>query len=188
MTLAATPVPNRNWTKVSIDFIKGLPNSKGKNVVMVVVDRLSKYAHFIPLTHLYTAGSVTQLFLDNIFKLHGLPKTIVSDCDPVITSHFWKELFHLNGRKPLMGSAYHTQMDGQTEVMNKGLEGYLRSFSGDRPKDWQKWLPLAEWAYNTSDHTSKKISPFEAVYGYPPQRLIPYESGTTRVQTVEDEL
>lgn len=87
-----------------------------------------------------------------------------------------------------MSSAYHPQTDGQTEVMNKAMEGYLRSFSGDRPKDWTRWLSLAEWAYNTSTHTSTKLSPFEAVYGQPPPRLMPYEPGTTRVQAVEDEL
>lgn len=171
-----------------MDFIEGLPHSLGKNVVMVVVDRLSKYAHFIPLSRPYSASTVAKLFLDHIFKLHGLPKTIVSDRDPVFTSQFWKELFCLSGTDLLMSSAYHPQTDGQTEVMNKGLEGYLRCFTGDRPKDWMHWLSLAEWAYNTSTHTSTKLSPFEVVYGHPPPRLLPYEPGSTRVQAVDEEL
>ncbi len=87
-----------------------------------------------------------------------------------------------------MSSAYHPQTDGQTEVMNKGLEGYLRSFTGDRPQDWRRWLSLAEWAYNTSVHSSTKLTPFEAVYGHPPPRLLPFEMGTTKVQAVENEL
>ena len=106
----------------------------------------------------------------------------------MFTSQFWKELFRLSGTKLLLSSAYHPQTDGQIEVMNKSLEGYLRCFSGDRPRDWSKWLALAESAYNTFEHTSTKVSPFEVVYGQPPPRLLPYESGSTRVQAVEEEL
>jgi transposase InsO family protein len=136
--------------------------------VLVVVDRLSKYAHFIPLSHPYTASSVAKLFMEHVFKLHGIPRTIVSDYDPPFTSQLWRDLFRVTGTNLLMSFAYHPQTDGQTEVMNKGLESYLRSFTGDRPKDWMQWLSLTEWTYNTSVHTSTKLFPFEAVYGYPP--------------------
>lgn len=119
---------------MSIDFIDELPNSMGKNVVMVVVDRLRKYAHFIPLSRPYTARSMAKLFLDHIFKLHELPISIVSDRDPIFTSNFWKELFHLNGTDLFMSLAYHPQTNGQIEIMNKGLEGYLLSFSRDMSK------------------------------------------------------
>jgi hypothetical protein len=88
--LQPLPIPEKVCTKMSTDFIKGLPTSQGKDVVIVVVDRLSKYAHFIPLSHPYQASSVAHLFLDHIFKLHGLPKSIVSDKDKVFTSNFWK--------------------------------------------------------------------------------------------------
>ena len=87
-----------------------------------------------------------------------------------------------------MSSAYHPQTDGQTEVMNKWLEGYLRCFTSDRPKDWASWLSLAEWSYNTSEHSSTGFTPFEIVYGQEPPRLLPYEPGTTAVQAVEDEM
>jgi transposase InsO family protein len=148
--LQPLPIPSQVWTEVSMDFIGGLPILQGKDVIMVVIDRLSKYAHFIPLTHPYTARTVAQLFLDQIFKLYGLPKSIVSDQDKIFTSNFWKELFRLSGTDLLLSSAYHPQTNGQTEIVNKGLEGYLKSFTGDRLKDWLKWLSLAEWFDNSS--------------------------------------
>uniref|UniRef100_A0A6N2KZ88 Integrase catalytic domain-containing protein n=1 Tax=Salix viminalis TaxID=40686 RepID=A0A6N2KZ88_SALVM len=181
-------IPKQVWTDISMDFIEGLPMSKGYNVILVVVDRLSKYNHFIPIAHPYTATIVARIFMDNIFKLHGIPNSIVCDRDAVFTSKFWQEVFHLSGTKLMMSTAYHPQTDGQTEIMNKWLEGYLRCFTGDRPKDWAKWLALAEWSYNTSEHSSTGFSPFELVYGYPPPRLLPYEAGTTTVQAVDEEL
>ena len=137
-----------------MDFIERLPKSSGKQIIFVVVDRLSKYAHFMPLSHPYTALDVAQHFLDNVYKLHGLPNSIVSDRDKVFTSTFWQSLFSLLNVNLLMSTAYHPQTDGQTEVVNKCLKQYLRYMTGDRPKEWVKWLPLAEWWYNTSYHLS----------------------------------
>lgn len=171
-----------------MDFIEGLPPLGGKTKIFVVVDRLSKYSHFMPITHPYIALIVARVFMDNVFKLHGLPLTIVSDQDPVFTSNFWREMFRLCGTYLLLSTAYHPQMDGQTESMNKVLECYLGCFSSDRPKDWAKWLPLPEYFYNTSVHTSTKVSPFEAVYGQPRPQMLPYESGATKVQAVDEEL
>ena len=86
-------IPSQRWEEVSMDFITGLPRSKGHNVIMVVVDRLTKYAHFISLSHPFTSSIVENVCLENIQKLHGIPKIIVSDCDPIFTSDFWKDLF-----------------------------------------------------------------------------------------------
>lgn len=93
------PIPNHTWIEISMDFIKGLPSSQGRNAIMVVMDldRLTKNAHFIPLSHPYTAAMVARLFLDHIFKLHGMPTSIVSDRDPTFTSAFSVELFKLQG-------------------------------------------------------------------------------------------
>lgn len=177
-------IPERIWTNINIDFIVGLPLSKGKFVIMVVVDRLSKYAHFIPLAYPYTATTVTHSFLENVFKLHGLPSTIVSDRDPIFLSTFSKEIFKLQGSKLCMSSGYHPQSDGQTEVVNRCLETYHRCFVSFQPKKWTIWLPWAEWCYNTSYHSSSKFTPFELVYGHTPY-VTPYERGTARLEVVE---
>ena len=105
-----------------MDFIKGLPKSNGKDVIIVVVDRLSKYAHFMALSHPYSAVTVAQLFLTHIFKLHGLPSSIISDRDPIFVSSFWEELFKLQGVELLKLTSYHPQTDGQSEVVNRCLE------------------------------------------------------------------
>lgn len=158
-----------------MDFISGLPNSQGKDTIWVILDRMSKYAHFIALSHPYSAMSLAQIFLDQFYRLHGLPKSIVSDRDPIFLSTFWKELFKLQGVKLHYSTTYHPQSDGQTEVVNRCLKQYLRCMTGERPKEWAKWIPLAKWWYNTSYHSSIKASPFEVVYGKGPPMHLPYK-------------
>lgn len=101
-----------------MDFIEGLPRSGHVDCIMVVVDKFSKFGHFIPLLHPYSASKVAQLFLDNIFRLHRMPTHIISDRDPIFTSLFWKEFFKLAQTTLRMSSAYHPQSDGQTECVN----------------------------------------------------------------------
>jgi hypothetical protein len=179
-------IPPRPWHSISMDFVEGLPTSRKQNVILVIVDRFTKYVHFISLSHPYTASKVAALFLQHVFKLHGLPSSIVSDRDTVFTSLFWEELFRRQGVDLAMSSSYHPQSDGQTEVVNKSLEHYLRAFAADKPSLWVEWLPLAEYWFNTNYHTSTKLSPFEALYGYLPPRLIEFVPGLTRVAAVED--
>jgi transposase InsO family protein len=175
--LQPLPVPLQVWTDISMDFIEGLPTSKGFTVIMVVVDRLTKYGHFIALSHPYTASTVSHLFFANVLKLHGLPKSIVSDRDPIFTSSLWQELFKLQGITLAYSSAYHPQSDGQTEALNECLEGYLRCYTGGKPKEWGFWLPLAEWWYNTNHHSSTGMTPFEALYRVTPPSMISYVPG-----------
>ncbi|XP_068653847.1 uncharacterized protein [Aristolochia californica] len=129
-------LPSQVWAAISMDFIEGLPTSSGKSVILVVVDRFSKYGHFLPLAHPYTAAQGAHLVMEQIVRLHGLPKSITCDRDAVFTSTFWKDLFKLLGTKLAFSSAYHPQSDGQTEVVNRTLEIYLRCFVGDHPKCW----------------------------------------------------
>lgn len=113
--------------------MKGLPKSHLKSVVFMVVDRLTKYTHFMPLCHPYAAAKVANLYLHFVFKLHNMPSTIVSGRDPIFTSLFWKELMRLQGISLTMSSSYHPQTNGQIEVVNKSLEHYLRAFAADKP-------------------------------------------------------
>jgi hypothetical protein len=101
-----------------MDFIEGLPLSDGANSILVIVDRLTKYAHFLPLKHPYTAVSVTKLFVDNIFKLHGVPLKIILDRDKIFTSHFWKDMLKAIGTNLNYSTAYHPQIDAQSERVN----------------------------------------------------------------------
>lgn len=168
-----------------MDFVEGLPKVGGKSVLFVVVDRLSKYAHFIPLAHPFTAVSLAQVFFTNIYRLHGLSESIVSDRDLIFTGTFWRELFRLCGVRLKFSSAYHPQTDEQTEVVDHTIEMYLRCFVGNQPRRWVVWLPWAEYCYNTSFHTFLGTTSFQLVYGRPPPRLLHYEPRTTKVEAVD---
>jgi len=142
--LQPLPIPGHVWQHISMYFIEGLPNSFGKQVIFVVVDRLSKSTHFMPLSHLYSASDVAKVFFDFVFKLHGFPISIISDRDLVFVSHFWQELMSLQGVQLWLSSAYHPQTDGQTKVVNRVLETYPRCMCNDAPTFWSKWLTFAE--------------------------------------------
>jgi transposase InsO family protein len=138
---------------------------------MVVVDKFSKYAHFLALAHPFSALSVAKLYLKEVYCLHGLPSSIISDRDPVFTSKLWRELFTLAGTKLCMSSAYHPQSDGQTEQVNQCLETYLRCCVHSCPRQWYSWISLAEFWYNTCFHTALGKSPFEVLYGHTSSQL-----------------
>lgn len=138
--LQPLPIPEAAWKDISMDFIEGLPKSEGREVILVVV-KFTKYAHFISLSHPVTTPQAAQSFLSNVRKLHGLPKSIVSDRDRIFTSHFWQNLFKSLGVTLKLSTTYHPQ----TERVNQCLECYLRCMTGDYPRRWNSCLPLAEW-------------------------------------------
>ncbi|GAU19157.1 hypothetical protein TSUD_79800 [Trifolium subterraneum] len=186
--LQPLPIPSQVWEDIAMDFITGLPSSFGYNTIMVVVDRLTKYADFIPMKSDYTSKSVAETFMHNIVKLHGMPKSIVSDRDRVFTSTFWQHLFKLQGTSLAMSSAYHPQSDGQTEVLNKALELFLRCFTFNNPKSWFKVLSWSEYWYNTSFQTSIGMTPFQALYGRLPPYLTKYVPQENDPPTLQAEL
>jgi ribosomal protein L21E len=165
------PVPVEAWSTISLDFVEGLPKSGAYNCILVVIDKFTKYGHFIPLSHPYTALTVAQKFVDTIYRLHGLPNMIISDRDPIFTSKIWQELFRLTDTKMNMSSAHHPQTDGQTEKLNQCLETYLRCAVHASPKQWSQWLPLAKYWYNTNHHSALGKTPFQVLYGYTPRHL-----------------
>jgi transposase InsO family protein len=131
---------------------------------MVIVDRLSKFAYFLTLRHSFTAKTVAEKFVDGVIKLHGMPKSIVSDRDPIFISHFWQEFFKMSGTKLQPSLAYHPQTNGQTEVINRCVEQYLRCFVHQWPTQWCSYLPWMEYWYNTTYHNSTGMTPFQALY------------------------
>jgi hypothetical protein len=165
------PVPDRPWQDVSMDFVLGLPRTFRKHdSILVVVDRFSKMAHFIPCSKTSDVSKIAKLYFDEIVKLYGLPKTIVSDRDVRFMSYFWKTLWHLVGTKLKFSTAFHPQTDGQTEVVNRSLGNLLRCLVGEANRNWDLILPTAQLAYNSSANRTIGISPFEVVHGYPPRK------------------
>jgi hypothetical protein len=166
--LQPLPTPAGAWQDITVDFIDGLPLSEGANTILVVVDRFTKYAHFVPMKHPFSAPQVARVFTDSVVRLHGMPRSIVSDRGAIFTSTFWRQLFARLGTKLKFTTAYHPQTDGQTERVNQSLEMYLRCSIQDNPKQWKQWLSLAEFWYNSATHTSIGMSPFKALYGHEP--------------------
>ena len=139
-----------SWSFTSMDFIEGLPKFNQYSIILVVVDRFTKYAHFILVSHPYNATKIANLFSQHVMKLHGFLDSIISDKDPTFTSKFLGELFQVQGVKLLMSTTYRPQINGQLEATNKTLEGYLRCCVGDNPKTWSNWLTMSEYCYNTN--------------------------------------
>ncbi|WVZ97914.1 hypothetical protein U9M48_043416 [Paspalum notatum var. saurae] len=157
-------IPEWKWEKISIDFIVGLPRTlKGYNSIWIVVDRLTKVSHFIPMN--YSGARLAELYISRIVCLHGVPKRIISDRGSQFTSRFWEQLHDSLNSKLRFSTAYHPQTDGQTERTNQILKDMLRACAIQYGTSWDKSLPYAEFSYNNSYQASLKKSPFEALYG-----------------------
>jgi len=162
------------WTHISMDFITDLPESEGATIILVVVDRFTKMAHFIPIKK-NDSPTVARAYLENVWKYHGVPEDVVSDRDPTFTGSFSTDLYNYLGIERSMSTAYHPQRDGQTKPINQVIESCLRSYCNYEQNDWASMLAMAKYAYNNSKHSATKISPFYANYGFEPRTLWPTE-------------
>ncbi|XP_074288558.1 uncharacterized protein LOC141613713 [Silene latifolia] len=159
-------IPTWKWDSISMDFVMGLPrSSRGMNVIWVVVDRLTKVAHFIPMKETWSLEELANAYQREIIRLHGVPKDIISDRDPRFCSQFWKKLQLALGSELKMSTAFHAATDGQTERTIQTLEDMLRACALEFHVCWEKSLPLVEFSYNNSYQASIQMAPFEALYG-----------------------
>uniref|UniRef100_A0A803JTE2 Integrase catalytic domain-containing protein n=1 Tax=Xenopus tropicalis TaxID=8364 RepID=A0A803JTE2_XENTR len=165
------PVPKQPWTDIAMDFIVDLPKSSELSTILVVVDRFSKMAHFVPLKKLPSAPILAKIFVREIFRFHGFPSSIVSDRGVQFVSRFWRAFCKLLGVKLNFSSAYHPQSNGQTERTNQSLEQFLRCFVSSNQDNWSELLPWAEFAHNNLKHDSLGFSPFFCVHGFHPRAL-----------------
>jgi hypothetical protein len=159
-------VPEWKLEEIAMDFIVGLPRTQsGYDSIRVIVDRLTKVAHFIPIKTTYSESQLKELYISRIVCLHGVPKKIVSDRGTHFTSKFWERLHETLDTQLRFSSAYHPQTDRQTERVNQILEDMLRACVLQYGRSWDKSLPYAEFFYNNSYQESLKMAPFEMLYG-----------------------
>lgn len=190
--LQPLPIADRPWSSVSMDFIMPLPESNGFDAILVVVDRLTKMAHFIPTNATIDVEGLARVFLDNVIRLHGVPVDIVSDRGSVFVSNLWSRITNQLGISRKLSTAYHPQTDGQTERVNQILEQYIRTYCNYQQNNWENLLSTAEFSYNNAESETTKTSPFEANYGYSP--LMDLETGISNrnpqvvplLQTIRD--
>jgi hypothetical protein len=164
--LQPLPVLEWKWETISLDFITGFPKTQKPNdSIMVVIDKLSKSAHFIPVKSTFKDINIAEIFMKIFFRRHGIPKMVISDKDVKFTSAFWKELFAGINTNLNISTSYHPQMDGQTERTNQIIEDMLRMYVRTKPRKWEDYLHLVEFTYNNGYQTSAKLIPFEILYG-----------------------
>uniref|UniRef100_H3H2L9 Integrase catalytic domain-containing protein n=1 Tax=Phytophthora ramorum TaxID=164328 RepID=H3H2L9_PHYRM len=172
------------WASVSMDFVFGLPrDTQGRTGVLVIVDRFSKMLHLAPVAASITAKQTAAIFVDAVYRHHGLPSSIVSDRDPRFTSAFWRQLFQLLGTRLSMSTASHPETDGQTERANRVVEDVLRSFATSF-QSWSTFLPMVEFALNNAVHASTGLTPFFVNFGRHPR--VPDLLGVARSETPVD--
>jgi transposase InsO family protein len=169
--LHSLPVPTRPWESIGMDFIGPFPEVDGKNYLWVVICRLTGQVHLVPIHTSMTATHLSDVYVQEIVRLHGLPDSLVSDRDPKFTSRWWKEVHRLLGAKLLMSTSFHPQTDGATERANRNIGQIFRAAIRPDQRDWVKRCPMTEFAINSSISESTGFAPFELTYGYMPSMI-----------------
>ena len=169
--LQSLPVPTHRWKDLSMDFVTGLPLSadwKGDSYdsILVIVDRLTKMVHYEPVKVTIDTPGLAKMIIDVVVQHHGLPDSIISNRGAIYTSKFWSSLYYFLGIKRKLSTAFHPQIDGQTERQNSTMEAYLRAFINFEQNDWARLLLMAEFAYNNAKNASNGHTPFELNCGY----------------------
>ena len=164
--LQSIEVPEWKWEQISMDFVVGLPKTtNGYDAIWVIVDRLTKSAHFLPIKITYSLEQLAELYVRDVVRLHGVPMSIISDRDSRFTSTFWKSVQRAMGTKLKFSTAIHPQTDGQTERTIQTLEDMLRACILEFKGAWSKYLPLIEFSYNNSYQATIGMAPYESLYG-----------------------
>ncbi|MGK4277314.1 hypothetical protein, partial [Escherichia coli] len=160
------PMPKTKWSNITMDFLTSLPLTKNnRDTIWVIVDRLTKSAHFLAIKLTDPLLKLAQLYIKEVVRLHGIPNSIVSDRDPRFVSKFWRAFHKAMGTDIHLSTAYHPQTDGQSERTIQSLEDLLKSCILEFSGNWDVHLPLVEFSYNNSYHSTIKMAPFEALYG-----------------------
>jgi len=167
--LMPNEVPEKPWTHITVDFITKLPLAQGYDAILVVCDRLTKMVHFVPMIEKTLAEGLARLFRNHIWKLHRLPESIISDRGAQFAANLMRELNQILGIETKLSTAFHPQMDRQTEQTNQELEQYLRMFVDHRQEQWLEWLGTAEFIYNNKVNTSTKVLSFRTNNGRDPR-------------------
>jgi hypothetical protein len=169
-------VPMSKWEVISMDFFVGLSlTSHRHNAILVIVDKLTKSAHFSLVKDTYDVTDVACVFVSEVICLHGIPKKIISDRDSKLTSRFWTSLQSSLGTQLNLSTAYQPEIDGKTERVNQVMEDMLRMYVMDNQTHWENYLPLVEFAYNNSFHSSIEMPPYKALYGRPCRTLLSWD-------------
>lgn len=187
--LQPLPIPQKRWQDISLDFITGLPDSEGKNAICVVIDRLTKERHYISCTdenHGTSSEATVGMLICEVFRLHGLPASIISDRGPQFVATVWKSFCERLGIQAKLSTAFHPETDGQTERANQDLERHLRTYCSYMQDDWSSWLPMAEFADNTAVSASTGVLPFYANKGFHPR--MSFCPDTTTYETTKKRL
>ena len=167
-SLHPNEIPSSPWEIISVNLISPLPQSKGKNAILVIVDQFSKIIHLFSIMDTITSKGVAIIFCDSIFKLHGTPQKVISDWGLQFISSFMKDLYKLLNIKANLSTTYHPQMDGQTEQINHEVKKYLKIYVNHKQTDWAEWLALTKFAHNSQTISATSVSPFLLNYGQQP--------------------